>query len=206
MHSIFHVICIRNEYVDGENHFYLISNGIMFSSMQVFEDQKLLREKIQHLGGDAGIERMECALSETRSKYFQTAEEGSPSGSPMTIVFSPSSASSSDGSSIASNERRKLSEDVEKPNRVVRSLFREDVTPLPNEFGSLSLESDGRTGTSGIQLANENEVIVNALLHEQRPVLLNGFSTKSDNENSIKVGGLISTFSYSVEFSRSITM
>lgn len=153
---------------------------------QVFEDQELLREKIQHLGGDAGIVRMECALSETRSKYFQATEEGSQSGSPMTNVFSPSSASSSDGSSIASNERRKLREDIERPNRVVRSLFREDVTPLPNEFGSLSLESDAQTGTSGIQLATENEVIVNALLHEQRPILLNGFSTKSDDENSIK--------------------
>ncbi|KAI3439327.1 uncharacterized protein J3R85_005074 [Psidium guajava] len=161
----------------------LLTHDMKAIQKQVIEDQKLLREKIQHLGGDAGIERMECSLSETRSKYFQATEEGSPSGSPMTNVFSPSS---SDGSSIASNERRKLSEDVERPNRVVRSLFREDVTPLPNEFGSLSLESDGRTGTSAIQMANENEVIVNALLHEQRPILLNGFSTKSDDENLIK--------------------
>ncbi|XP_030539410.1 uncharacterized protein LOC115747397 [Rhodamnia argentea] len=164
----------------------LLTHDMKAIQKQVIEDQKLLREKIQHLGGDAGIERMECALSETRSKYFQATGEGSPSGSPMSNVLSPSSASSSDGSSIASNERRKLSEDDERPNRVVRSLFREDVTPLPNEFGSLSLESDGRTGTSGIQLATENEMIVNALLHEQRPILLNGFSTKSDNENSIK--------------------
>ena len=49
-----------------------------FLIMQVMEDQKLLREKVQHLSGDAGIERMECALYETRSKYFQAKESGSP--------------------------------------------------------------------------------------------------------------------------------
>jgi len=43
-----------------------------FFELQVTEDQKLLREKVKHLGGDAGIERMESALSETRFKYFQS--------------------------------------------------------------------------------------------------------------------------------------
>uniref|UniRef100_A0A2C9V7N5 T-complex protein 11 n=1 Tax=Manihot esculenta TaxID=3983 RepID=A0A2C9V7N5_MANES len=42
-----------------------LSHDMKAIQKQVTEDQKLLREKIQHLSGDAGIEHMEHALSET---------------------------------------------------------------------------------------------------------------------------------------------
>lgn len=46
--------------------------------MQVTEHQKLLREQILHLSGQAGIERMEKALSDTRKNYFQSKEKSQP--------------------------------------------------------------------------------------------------------------------------------
>ncbi|EEF44550.1 hypothetical protein RCOM_1177000 [Ricinus communis] len=65
-----------------------LSHDIKAIQKQVTEDQKLLREKIQHLSGDAGIERMEYILIETRSKYFQAKENGSPRGSPVANILS----------------------------------------------------------------------------------------------------------------------
>jgi hypothetical protein len=69
---------------------FSLDNYLLIVSIQVTEDQKLLREKVQHLSGDAGIERMEIALSETRSRYFQAKENGSPVGSPIIHFLSPS--------------------------------------------------------------------------------------------------------------------
>ncbi|KAG8044071.1 hypothetical protein GUJ93_ZPchr0451g33621 [Zizania palustris] len=44
-----------------------LSHDMEAIQKQVTDDQNLLREKIQHLSGDAGIERMNSALSDTRS-------------------------------------------------------------------------------------------------------------------------------------------
>jgi len=58
--------------------------------IQVAEDQKLLRERIQHLGGEAGIGRMESALFETRSKFFQAKENRWSVATTFAKVASPS--------------------------------------------------------------------------------------------------------------------
>ena len=57
--------------------------------IQVVEDQKL-RERIQHLGGQAGIGRMESALFETRSKFFQAKENRWSVATTFANVASPS--------------------------------------------------------------------------------------------------------------------
>ncbi|AQK53019.1 T-complex protein 11 [Zea mays] len=62
---------------------------------QVAEDQKLLRESIQHLGGEAGIGMMESALFETRSKFFQAKEKRSSIATTVANVASPSVTCSS---------------------------------------------------------------------------------------------------------------
>ncbi|KAF2293834.1 hypothetical protein GH714_005049 [Hevea brasiliensis] len=95
-----------------------LSHDMKAIQKQVTEDQKLLREKIQHLSGDAGIERMEHALSETRSKYFQAKEYGSPVGSPITHFLSPVTSSSLVGPSVGSSAcTSDMVESVERPNR-----------------------------------------------------------------------------------------
>jgi hypothetical protein len=62
---------------------------------QVIDDQKLLRDKVQHLSGDAGLERMNSALSDTRSKFFEAKENGSPLTAPVANVSTPLSINSS---------------------------------------------------------------------------------------------------------------
>ncbi|KAI4342256.1 hypothetical protein MLD38_026899 [Melastoma candidum] len=145
---------------------------------QVAEDQKLLREKVHHLSGDAGLERIESALSKTRSKYFQAKENGSPSSSPTVNLSSPSS------SPTESPVISVMAKNAEKPSRVVRSLFKEDVSPLPNEFGSLSLNPD--KAASADSLITENEVIVNGILHDPHFTLIEDIGSSKGHDRSIK--------------------
>ncbi|PKI53029.1 hypothetical protein CRG98_026609 [Punica granatum] len=160
----------------------ILSHDMKAIQKQVNEDQKLLKEKVLHLSGDAGVERMEFALSETRSKYFLAKENGSPAGSPM-VHISPSSGPSLLAATSGLSERNGS---AEKPSRVVRSLFRDDVSPLPNEFGSLTSDIDGSPGSSAEKSVTENEMIVNALLHDYGSSLVDGLGFSDEDENAMK--------------------
>ncbi|KAK8529904.1 hypothetical protein V6N12_060668 [Hibiscus sabdariffa] len=154
---------------------------------QVVEDQKLLREKVQHLSGDAGIERMECALSETRTKFFQAKESGSPMGSPLTSFISPNTHGSPRSSTARKDDRSGL---AQTPNRVVRSLFNEDGPSPSKNYGSSvsssSSHSDVQLGSSVEKpVVTENELIVNEFLHGQWGFVDN-FSAIGEDKNSIK--------------------
>lgn len=162
--------------------------------MQVTEDQKLLREKVHHLGGEAGIERMEFALSETRSKYFEAKENGSPVGSPITNFLTPSPSSSpAVPPSVASvDSRSDLTEGVERPSTVVRSLFKEN-TSSPKGIGFSAPGNSHKDGqlVSSVekQPVTENELIVNEFVHNHR-VFVDSSSITDDNQNSIKVSAV----------------
>ncbi|XVE49095.1 hypothetical protein DITRI_Ditri01bG0054500 [Diplodiscus trichospermus] len=153
---------------------------------QVTEDQKLLREKVQHLSGDAGIERMECALSETRTKIFQAKESGSPMGSPITPFLSPNTHGSPNSPAAGTDDRSDL---AQMPNRVVRSLFKEDGTfPSKNSGSSVpsSSHSDVQLGSSIEKpLVTENEFIINEFLHEPRGIV-DSFSVIDEDQNNLK--------------------
>ncbi|XP_017971012.1 PREDICTED: uncharacterized protein LOC18607821 [Theobroma cacao] len=152
---------------------------------QVTEDQKLLREKVLHLSGDAGIERMECALSQTRAKFFQARESGSPMGSPITPFLSPNTHGSPSSSARTDNR----SDLTQMPNRVVRSLFKEDGTsPSKNSGSSVpsSSHSDAQLGTYiEKQRVTENELIVHEFFHEQLG-FVDSFSVTDEDQISIK--------------------
>ncbi|MCI58447.1 T-complex protein, partial [Trifolium medium] len=75
-----------------------------------------------HLSGDAGIERMESALSETRSRYIRVKDSGSPVGFPMTQYMPPSPTPLT---TVASPSERNISNKSNKTSRVVRSLFKD---------------------------------------------------------------------------------
>ncbi|KAI4298981.1 hypothetical protein L6164_032483 [Bauhinia variegata] len=156
---------------------------------QVTEDQRLLREKVQHLSGDAGIERMESALSETRSKYFKAMENGSPERSPMALSIPPSPTNFSPLSSVASSSvRNTSSESNQKAGGVVRSLFKEmDTSPAGgSSFSAPRTSSDAQMGSSGEKLVTENERLVNELLHEHRRNFADGFGIAEDKQNSLE--------------------
>ncbi|XP_062185297.1 uncharacterized protein LOC133888918 [Phragmites australis] len=138
-----------------------LSHDMKAIQKQVIDDQKLLREKVQHLSGDAGIERMNSALSDTRSKFFEAQENGSPLATPVANVSTPLS--------INSSRQVPLSEVNENPSTnavgsssVVRSLF------------GASSSSDS---TSLVKLLTENEQMVNEMLHEDD----NTFARRSDS-------------------------
>lgn len=159
--------------------------------VQVIEDQHLLREKVHHLSGDAGIERMNSALSETRSKYFLAKENGSPSGSQITHFISPSPPSSSGGPLFAtSDKKRNMVESKERPIRVVRSLFREDDTPKGPRSSAPITILDEQLGSSIEKLATENELIVNEFLHKQHEGFTDIFNLNDEDQNGVKVSAL----------------
>lgn len=156
---------------------------------QVTEDQKLLREKVEHLSGGAGIERMECALTETRSKYFQAMEKGTPIGSPVTQFLSPSLPSSSDSHSVASEKKSNQIEGNSRSSHVVRSLFREDTSFQARVVGPSSPGSslDSQLDSSTKKLEAENELIINELVHEQHHAFVDGLSIASKEQSNLKV-------------------
>ncbi|XP_020182962.1 uncharacterized protein [Aegilops tauschii subsp. strangulata] len=78
---------------DGRSH--NLTHDMKAIQKQVSDDHKLLREKVQHLSGDAGIERMDSALSDARSKFFEAKENGSPLATPVANVSTPLSINSS---------------------------------------------------------------------------------------------------------------
>lgn len=116
---------------------------------QVTDDQKLLREKVQHLSGDAGIERMDSALSDTRSKFFEAKENGSPLAAPVANVSTPLSVHTS-GKALLSEVNENPRTNALGSNSVVRSLF-----------GGASSSS-----ASPVKQLTENEQMVNEMLHE----------------------------------------
>ncbi|CAN6238350.1 unnamed protein product [Urochloa humidicola] len=147
---------------------------------QVAEDQKLLRERIQHLGGEAGIERMESALSETRSKFFQAKENRSSIATTVANIASPSVVCSS-GQSTVSEIRENSNMDDEKTSRVVKSLFGSSSSPSDSSKGGKLMSS---TLSSAVpeKMPTENEQIVNEILHE----IHGSFADISDGTGAIE--------------------
>ncbi|RLM65812.1 uncharacterized protein C2845_PM16G08190 [Panicum miliaceum] len=129
---------------------------------QVTDDQKLLREKVQHLSGDAGIEQMDSALSDTRSNFFEAKENGGPLAAPVANVSTPLSINSSGKAALEVNENSRT--DALGSSSVVRSLF-----------GASSSSS-----TSPVKQLTENEQMVNEMLHEDD----SAFAARSDSANT----------------------
>ncbi|RZC54087.1 hypothetical protein C5167_012946 [Papaver somniferum] len=161
---------------------------------QVAEDQRLLREKVQHLSGDDGIERMESALSDTRSRFFEAKENGSPMDTPVAHILSPSLPGSSAALPLHSG-----SDEVEvsqgslgasqKPSRVVRSLFK-DTSSSPSAEAVLSTTSKSRDSrlesSSDEKLARENEMLVNEIVHENRHAFADSIDISDGDQNGFQ--------------------
>ncbi|XP_026411344.1 uncharacterized protein LOC113306647 [Papaver somniferum] len=161
---------------------------------QVTEDQRLLREKVQHLSGDAGIKRMESALSDTRSRFFEAKENGSPMDTPVAHILSPSLPGSSAALTLHSG-----SDEVEvsqgslgasqKPSRVVRSLFK-DTSSSPSADAVLSTTFKNRDSrlesSSDEKLARENEMLVNEIVHENRHAFADSIDISNGDQNGFQ--------------------
>ncbi|CAJ2639920.1 unnamed protein product [Trifolium pratense] len=161
-----------------------ISHDMKAIQHQVSEDQKLLREKVMHLSGDAGIERMESALSETRSRYIRVKDSRSPVGFPMTQYMSPSPTPVT---TIASTSESNISNKSNKTSRVVRSLFKEtDTSPIESSFSSPITSSNTQLSTTAEKIVAPNDVLVNEFLHEHHRSFADDFDVSDHIQNSIE--------------------
>ncbi|KAI3448328.1 hypothetical protein Pfo_004993 [Paulownia fortunei] len=147
---------------------------------QVSEDQKLLREKVLHLSGDAGIERMEDALSDTRMKFFKARENGSPITPFTTLILSPSLASSS--SLGSSDKASNLTVASQKQSSVVRSLFRDEVDPKEVSSSVLS-HSSSQFSRGSLDL--ENVRIVNEYVHGEQLAFADSSSSAGEYQSDV---------------------
>ncbi|KAI5661559.1 hypothetical protein M9H77_20882 [Catharanthus roseus] len=148
---------------------------------QVTEDQRLLRERVHHLSGNAGIERMESALYDTRMKYFQARETGgNPVGSPISLISAPPAVLPAAAYPSKANERSDLIKETHKSSHVARKLFGGEANP-----GEVGYSSQGHPSGKRVEL--ENELIVNESLHGELLVLDNSPESTSEHQNKIKV-------------------
>lgn len=118
---------------------------------------------------------MESALLETRTKYFQAKENGSPMANQLACFFSPSPASSPIQSMSSSSGRKKESVGVEGSKRVSRSLFKDETSPSsgPSRVNNDTVD----------EVSKENELIVNEFLHDWNFKFPGGSSVKDEEEN-----------------------
>ncbi|XP_043709314.1 uncharacterized protein LOC122658425 isoform X2 [Telopea speciosissima] len=154
---------------------------------QVTEDQRLLRERVQHLSGDAGIQHLDSALSETRSRYFEAKENASPVASQIAHISSPnlpsSSASAGRSSVSVSDGSSKL---VEGGSRVVRSLFKNDASTLTKDDDAPSRSMNGLFLPSSENLILENELLVNEIIHEHHHAFADRLNVNDEDQSGIK--------------------
>ncbi|KAL7082378.1 hypothetical protein ACP275_14G095200 [Erythranthe tilingii] len=146
---------------------------------QVSEDQELLREKVLHLGGISGLQRMENALSDTRKKFFEAAEKRSPITPLTPIMLSPSSTSSS---SLVTSDKASNSTASQKQSSVVRSLFKDEVD---TKEISPSLLSHSNSQISRESLDIENVRIVNEYVHGARLAFADSSSPAADHQSDV---------------------
>lgn len=123
---------------------------------QVLEDQQLLRERVLRLSGSDGATRMETALLDARSKFMESKENGALLMSP----FYPASFSPSHSPSDAQKGGNG------NPKKVARSLFKS--TSEPETSSNTESNSSNRLGDAlEAKLLNDNEIMVNDILHDR---------------------------------------
>lgn len=144
---------------------------------QVSKDQKLIREKVQHLSGAAGLERMESSLSKMRSRFFEAKESGTLSPSPIVNISSLSLPGLVDDSSVAaSGTISSTAEGCERSSHLLKDgSFPDNDIGSSIPFGS-SADSNKSSAT---MLVTENELLVNEIVHEHQ----HGFSDRLDGSH-----------------------
>lgn len=131
---------------------------------------------------------METAISKTRSKYFETKENGSPSTAPISLISSPSVTpvhESSESSTVflTSMEKQYRVDRSTKSSSVVRSLFKDDVPSSPKIGPSRNSQT-----VPAVKQFEENEALVNEMLHQSYRSSLVDLNVNGKEEGKIKVG------------------
>jgi hypothetical protein len=100
---------------------------------QVADDQELLRGKVRQVSGAAGVERMEMAISEARSKFFESKKVA-------THVADASAAPSIDSSSVAAgSSSAPPAKQVTENEKLINEMLHQDVG---DGFGATTDQKD----------------------------------------------------------------
>ncbi|GLU16334.1 hypothetical protein SLE2022_327720 [Rubroshorea leprosula] len=143
---------------------------------QVIENEKILREKLQHLSGNPELQHMEFALSDIRSKSVEECE--SSIASPIsTISFLHPPSSSEDASVSLSNGIIFQDEDCESSSY---------DSSLDKKASHMHSRSSADCLFSDAMFVSENEILVNEILHTRHSSFANSFNPSNDDENSFK--------------------
>ncbi|CAA3011127.1 Hypothetical predicted protein [Olea europaea subsp. europaea] len=152
---------------------------------QVSENLKLLQLKVQQLSGNVGLERMESALSDTRTRFIDVMVLGSSLASSSDHVFFSAAGSSHDSSSCDSRDDNVV-EGHKRVGYIVPSLSKGDDSSLYGEVGSATHGVlDDHQNTSS-RLVKDNEMLVNDIVHGIDSGLADGLNVTNDNLGSIK--------------------
>ncbi|KAM6556094.1 hypothetical protein CsatB_003113 [Cannabis sativa] len=147
---------------------------------KITENQKILREKLQQLSGNQGLENLEAALSEVRSRYAGSKESARLSS------FHP--ASLGDSSVSVSAETSNLTDTHKSSSPMNHIVFDKDESDLANEVSSsLSFKSgtDGHLSPTTL-VVGENELLVNEILHDQHLGVSDSLTDGNEGQNSLK--------------------
>ncbi|KAJ6379478.1 hypothetical protein OIU76_016172 [Salix suchowensis] len=155
----------------------------------VLEEQKLLRETVQHLRGNAGLEHMEHALADVRSRFVEAGKSGTSMASSTSDILSSFSRNSHEGSSISGfGETRDPAECIgESSDQLLSLLQADDSSPVQELDPSLSKRAMNSIAHSDSVLASENELLVNEILHEHHRGLADSLNVTDEDQNSLKV-------------------
>lgn len=163
---------------------------------------------MQHLSGKAGLERLESALSDTSSRYFDSKEFAC--SLPCSTANDKSSRQpvSLDGSSVSiSAQVSNLPNSHENSSQRVHTLLGKNESSRGEEIGSSSsskVDVDGHLSSAAL-LVGENELLVNQILHGHRE----GFTdilnqSGEDHNNSLTVSQLCPYFKINVKHCSSL--
>lgn len=144
---------------------------------------------MQHLSGNAGIERMECALSDARTKFFEAKGNSSPLANPVAHMLSPSIPHSL-AKQMGSMPHANSIEEEEGSKHVVQSLFGVSFS-TPLNFGSEVQNIDVQSSSAwGKQLSTENELLVNEIMHWGHGPFADDIDMVQAEELRIQVNGV----------------
>ncbi|MCL7051091.1 hypothetical protein MKW94_022077, partial [Papaver nudicaule] len=156
---------------------------------QVADDQRLLREKVHRLSGFAGIQRMERALFDARSRFLKANKGASVSQVTRSSSATPSRPTAV-RTSVSTPDEGRISVDAgERPSDVVCSLFKTDGSFSQKEAGSSpSAESSdvSHLGSSSEKLVTDNEILVNEIVHEHHGSIADSLNSSNPKHGSIK--------------------
>lgn len=149
---------------------------------------------MQHLSGNSGLERLGRALCDTRLRFLEASDSGSPSGFPVPRLSSSSlPGSSEDSFASITGEMINLAEGREGFDPLIHSLSeRHDPSSVEAVEASTPFK-DSACGdlNSDAMLIGDNEFLVNEIVHEHRHGFADSFIISDADKSSPNVSALI---------------